>query len=221
MLSLSAATGTIKIEMKSYVLGSAALLLLGYLLSVPFTGRWTLERLARQYPESTVAACPAADAIAVLAGTGPPRPVPLKAGEPLNRMEAGIALYRAGRAPLLVLAADGVEVGGLRNFPDVRVLLLSPAKDTADEARLVVAEAKGRAWRQLILVTSGFHMGRAVRLFRRTAQRDGICLAVIPFPADPLIYERWPLASKSLTPSTSGWEFSTRALREIFGQVAF
>jgi hypothetical protein len=46
-------------------------------------------------------------------------------------------------------------------------------------------------------------------------------VTVIPFPADPLIYQRWPPASKSLAPSMSGWEFSTRALRELFGQVVF
>jgi len=84
--------------MKSYM-PCAAVLLLGYLLWAPFAGRWMLERLASQYPERTVTSCPTADAIAVLAGTGPPRPGALQNGEPLNRMEAGIALYHAGRAP--------------------------------------------------------------------------------------------------------------------------
>lgn len=60
-----------------------------------------------------------------------------------------------------------------------------------------------------------------MRLFRQAAQRERISLSVIPFPADPLIYERWPPASKSMAPSMSGWEFSTRALRELFGQVTF
>jgi uncharacterized SAM-binding protein YcdF (DUF218 family) len=205
--------------MRAYLLVAAVLVLAGYLLCAPLAGRWMLERLASQYPEHTVAACPMADAIAVLAGTGPPRPGPPQPGEKLNRMEAGIALYHAGRAPLLVLAGDGVEVAGIQDLPAKSIVLLRPAKDPADESSLIVAEAKRWAWRRLVLVTSGFHMGRAMRLFRQAAHREGISLSVIPFPADPLIYERWPPASKSLVPSISGREFSTRALRELFGQV--
>ena len=219
--TLSAVASIGRTELKRYLLGAGALLLLGYLLCAPFAGRWMLGRLASQYPETPVAACPTADAIAVLAGTGPPRPGALKPGEPLNRMEAGIALYNAGRAPVLVSAADGVEAGGLRNLPATSVVVVRVAANTADEARLIVAEARTRGWHRLIVVTSGFHMGRAMRLFHRAAQREGLSLSMIPFPADPLIYERWPPVSRNFTPSLSGWEFSTRALREVFGQVAF
>src|SRR5216683_225128 len=177
---------TMEKEMRSYLMAAAVVLLVGYLLSAPFAGRWMLRRLANQYPDRTVDACSTADAIVVLAGTGPPRSGPLKPGEPLNRMEAGIALYHAQRAPLLVLAADGVEAGALQVLPIGSALLVRPAMNTADEARLIVREAKTRAWHRLVLVTSGFHMGRAMRLFRQAAEREKISLAVIPFSADPL-----------------------------------
>jgi uncharacterized SAM-binding protein YcdF (DUF218 family) len=202
---------------------SAAIVMLaaGYLLSAPFAGRWMLERLAGQFPEVAVESCATADAIAVLSGTGPPRAGGVRAGEPLNRMEAGIRLFQAGKAPRLVMAADDEEAGGLRGIPAESVLLLTPAKDTAEEARRIVSEARSRAWGRLILVTSGFHMGRALREFRRAAEREGTAVTVFPFAADPLIYARWPRGAESWWPSVSGWEFSTRALREMFGQVGF
>uniref|UniRef100_Q01XI4 DUF218 domain-containing protein n=1 Tax=Solibacter usitatus (strain Ellin6076) TaxID=234267 RepID=Q01XI4_SOLUE len=207
--------------MRVWLWTAVALVLGGYILSAPLAGRWMLERLANQYPEMPVSSCPTADAIAVLAGTGPPRAGEMRRGEPLNRMEAGITLLRAGRAPRLVMATDGEEAKGLREIPDDRVLQLRPARDTADEARRIVGEARQQSWHRLILVTSGFHMGRALREFRRAAERAGVELTVIPFAADPQVYERWPPAAKSWAPSISGWEFSTRALREMFGQVGF
>jgi hypothetical protein len=115
-------------------------------VSAPFARRWMLERLASQYPARPVDACPQADAIAVLAGTGPPRRRPLRPPESFNRMEAGLALYHAGRAPLLVQAADGVEEEGLPNLPAGSVLVVGPARNTADEARLIVAEARNRGF---------------------------------------------------------------------------
>ncbi len=207
--------------MRVWVWVAVVSLISGYVLSAPFAGRWMLERLANQYPEIGVQDCPTADAIAVLSGAGPPRAGGLRRGEPLNRMEAGISLLQAGKAPRLVMAADGEEARGLRGIPGDSVLRLRPAGDTAEEAKRIVGEARQQSWHRLILVTFGFHLGRALREFHRAAEREGITLTVVPFAADPQIYERWPPAAKSLAPSISGWEFSTRALREVFGQVAF
>jgi uncharacterized SAM-binding protein YcdF (DUF218 family) len=206
---------------KRFLSAAIVMLATGYLLSAPFAGRWMLERLADQFPEGAMENCPTADAIAVLSGTGPPRAGGVRTGEPLNRMEAGIRLLQAGKAPRLVMAADDEEAAGLRGIPAESVSLLMPAKDTAEEAHRIVSEARGRAWGRLILVTSGFHMGRALREFRRAAEGAGIRLTVIPFAADPQIYERWPQEPKSLAPSISGWEYSTRALREMVGQVGY
>ena len=134
-----------------------------------------------QFPVIAVADAPNADAIVVLTGTGPPRRRPLRRNESPNRIEVGLALYRAGKAPVIVRpyvsAAQGreqkAEVVGA-GVPEDHVLNLGPGVNTADEARLVVGEARRRKWSSMLLVTSGFHMGRAKLLFDREAERAGM-----------------------------------------------
>ena len=195
-----------------------------WFLSAPFGGRLLLKWLASEYPPIPVASCPTADAIAVLAGAGPPRHRPLNPGESPNRIEAGLALYHAGRAPLLLLTADAENGEGWReevglDTPARDVLIVGPVRNTADEARWIAAAARQRNWRRLVLVTSGYHMGRAMLLIEKAARRAGISLTVIPFPADQLIYERWPQGARRFLPGITGWERSSRAAREILGQL--
>jgi uncharacterized SAM-binding protein YcdF (DUF218 family) len=85
---------------------------------------------------------------------------------------------------------------------------------------LLVAVAKERNWRRLVLVTWGYHIGRALRLLVRAATREKTSLEVIPFPADPRIYERWPRGPRNFLPSITGWEYGSRAVRETLGQLA-
>ena len=180
-----------------------------------------LERLASQYPEIRVADCAEADAIVVLSGTGPPRVGNERPWDSPNRMEAGIGLYRAGKAPRLIMVPNREEAAGLRASGVASVVLAGPARNTSGEARLIVAEARKHSWRKLILVTSGFHLGRALREFHKSARYDRTGLTLLPFPADPRIYERFPAPANSLSPGIAGLEFSTRAVREWFGQIGF
>jgi len=210
--------------MARFAVGITVLTLACFLVT-PFSGCLLLEWLASVYPPISVASCPPADAIAVLSGGGPPRHRPLKPWESPNRIEAGLALYRAGRAPLLLLTAKGENGEGWRkevglDTPADDVLVAGPARNTADEASWIAAAARQRNWRRLVLVTSGYHMGRAMLLVANAARQAGISLTVIPFPADPLIYERWPQGARRFLPGIAGWEYSSRAVRETVGQLA-
>ena len=184
-----------------------------------------LESLANDYPPGPVASCPHGDAIAVLAGTGPPRRRPLRPGEWPNRMESGLALYHAGKAPMLVFTVEGEhgEMFGLdavSDAPPKNLYILSPVKNTAAEAHAIAAAAKQRNWHRLVLVTSGFHMARAIQLVERAARLERISLAVIPFPADPQLYQQRAPGFNEFLPGITGVEYSNRAAKEILGMWA-
>jgi uncharacterized SAM-binding protein YcdF (DUF218 family) len=105
-----------------------------------------------------------ADAVVVLAGG-------------LNaRLDPALALMRQGVAPVLVVSgafhdarwqkAQRLCRGGYR----LRYLVLCPAPrpySTQGEARLVRDLARARGWRDVVVVTSTFHVTRAHLLFGR------------------------------------------------------
>lgn len=169
------------------------------LVTSPLTSHFLAARLERGIEDIQVDAVPALDAIVVLGGgtTESPngRAVVGGAGE---RVILGARLFHAGKTPLLVTTGENIK--SLRVDQPGR-----PERDGADETKeiwisLSVPEEKikmmgGRntreemqvlkAWRQGLpdeaqigLITSAWHMPRAIRL----AEKEG--LKFIPLPAD-------------------------------------
>lgn len=109
------------------------------------------------------------------------------ANDSLRRAIGGVALYRRGLAPLLVMLGSGGEP----SEASVRVRL---AQDLGVPAEALIADARGRttrdearvSWenlaprgvRRILLVTGSQHMPRAVALFRRVG------FDVVPAPVD-------------------------------------
>jgi len=129
-----------------------------------------------------------AQAIVVL-GAGVDRGVLTEAS--LRRALGGIALFRRGLAPLLVML--GPDDPGQRTEADIRVELavdlgvppaavLSEARGrtTREEARLSWQALSARGARRILLVTGGQHMPRAAALFRRAG------FDVVPAPVEEL-----------------------------------
>jgi len=114
---------------------------------------------ARLFVSPPVARVTPADAVVVLAGD---------AGD---RLRGGIALVRAGVAPVLVLDGqpDTDAVAALCHSPQpFEVVCLGPDPDsTRTEARAAGRLAAERGWTHLLVVTSRFHVTRAGVLFRR------------------------------------------------------
>jgi len=95
----------------------------------------------------------------------------------LRRAFGGVALFRQGLAPLLVMLGPG---GAGRSEAEVRVrlaldlgvpagaLLPDPrGRTTRDEARVSWEDLAPRGARRILLVTASEHMPRAAALFRR------------------------------------------------------
>ena len=96
-----------------------------------------------------------------------------------NRVPVGVALVRAGVAPVLVVFnADGSAL----DAPDAdEVIVIRPDPyNTRGEAAIAARLARERGWRALVVVTSSYHVPRARRIFRRTW--DG-GLTMVPAPA--------------------------------------
>lgn len=168
--------------------GVAAAIL--YASSIFPVSRVLLHSLENSYPELPVRDCPRADAIVVLSGfcaedRGADKV--MNFGEASERFEAGAQLRKAGRAERLWVMHDGEEPGSRRLLaelerrsvaPGPAVRVLGPVGNTADEARLFQKEAEGGKVSSVILVTTAWHMPRAMQIFRRTG------LEVVPFPVD-------------------------------------
>jgi uncharacterized SAM-binding protein YcdF (DUF218 family) len=221
----------------------AALALL-WIVSTPLVSeglwRW-LERpyqrqtAARVLPQSRVAAAPAA--VVVLGGRRHAAPGPARMSEWIDAdrffggLEAYQQLRRQGQRPRLiftggwwptqpnlppegeVLRQRALELG----IPASDLATTGRVRNTAEEARAVAAQFA--AGSTVVLVSSAFHLPRAVRLFERQG------LQVIPYPVDFQARGAWaghPLADPlNYLPSADGLERSSRALREALGRTLY
>jgi len=186
--------------------------------------------------QSAVQEVPTAEAIVVLAGG---RFNPTGNGlsqwtEPMvNRFEAGVELYLAGRAPLLLFTNGGVPWAGCfepiessimalaekRGVPRHALVTTEKVKNTAEEVR-AVAEALGRKAGEgnagkIVLVTSAFHMRRATLLFERAG------FEVIPFPTDFWVCRKQEFTMMDLMPTAQGLKQTEMALREWYGYLYY
>lgn len=210
--------------------GVAAVLLVA--ASLPVVSQQLMRRLEKAYPAWRVAEVPQADVVLVLGGAlgAPAGPGYLPEwSEAVDRFEGGVALLKAERAQWLLFtaaarSADGkIEPEGAgmrrialeRGLPAERILLTGPVANTADEVRELERLAIERGWKRALLVTSAWHMPRAMRQFR------GHGLEVVAFPVDfrsrPNLANRW----LDWIPTAGALADTERALREIYGMAFY
>ena len=126
-----------------------------------------------------------ADAIIVLAGE-----------DGVARAQTAIELFRAGAAPVIILAGDrhdpprilsgaalSATVLGGGVAPDR--ILHAPAAHTQEQAKLIASLAEQKQWKRLLLVASPYHMPRAFLTFVRSLTLLGLheTLHLVPMPA--------------------------------------
>lgn len=169
-----------------------------------------MGELERPWLQSTVDQAPAADAVIVLGGGWRESPHEF-AGFDLtaaaDRLMTGIELCQRGRAAALVLGGDPpISAGG--SSPDTEQVrrwlerwglakvpfhTLGPVINTRDEAVSARELIQRQKWKRVLLVTSAFHMRRALAVFAK----EGV--AVHPVACD-FQAERLPAASLSWKP---------------------
>ena len=198
------------------------------LLSFPPVGDWLMQLLedeARTAARSAPACC--YDAILVLGGGLSPAMPPHRADPDLtdaaDRMWYAAQLYRRGVAPRVIVsggnlqmlrggAAANTEAEGMRRFlidlgvPAEAIVTEGASINTIENMAFVRPLVNGGS---AALVTSGYHMPRALKL----ARQAGLKVAAFPtdwraLPAARPSWENW-------IPSVAGLGMSGVALREL------
>jgi len=158
-------------------------------------------------------------------------------GGAVDRFEAGVELWQAGKAPLLFFTGGWVpwrpdarpegEVlaeRARRLVPATAIRVTGKVGNTAAEAPavrdLLLAERAGEtpdpsAPPRIVLVTSAFHMPRAARLFEQAG------LEVQRYPVDFALGAATRLTPIDLLPSLGALSRSERALREWLGMLYY
>ena len=178
-----------------------------------------------------------ADLILVLAGGEepliPPRTIPEINGSG-DRYIFAAQLYQQETAPRVLISGGGIswldiEKSGavqiadllkLMGVPEDDLIIESSSRNTYENARESNRIVQENEYSQIILVTSAYHMPRAVSVF----EKEG--LSVIPAPVDFQVteYDRflnpvrsWQNRILDFFPSLEAMGLTTRAIREYLG----
>jgi len=211
-----------KAATKAFFLGLAIL----YLASTEIVVRCLMLPLELQYQRS--ASVPEGDAIIVLGGSvdlhhcTPGHPEMQAASD---RFMDGVLLAKALPQATLIFCGGTAQIlarGGAREAPMLKELAMQfgvpneqivaedqsrNTRENAVEAQRILSQSGAR---KPILVTSAYHMPRAMACFRKVG------LEPIPYPTD-FKSKPEPFGLPDLVPSTSNLDNSNRAIREYVG----
>ncbi|MGH6923661.1 MAG: YdcF family protein, partial [Propylenella sp.] len=160
----------------------AAILAALWVVSTPLFANWITVRLEGRFPPQAVDALPAVDAIILLGGVLD-RPasgtIPADLGEAADRLLHAARLFRAGKAPRIVVTGGNLPwTGGAPESETLAELLIelgvprpaliieTKSVNTRESGVNVAATFREKGWRTGLLVTSGTHMRRALVVFR-------------------------------------------------------
>jgi uncharacterized SAM-binding protein YcdF (DUF218 family) len=152
-----------------------------------------MSKLEDQTPKVVLEDLEAADAIVCLGGGAEPsltEPTRLHLKTGADRIATGLALLAMRKAPLLVLGGGGYREAGQTYAESEQLLLtlkrlqvptegmmsLGVCADTHDEAEKVAALMRLGKWKRVLLVTSAYHMPRAMATF----EKAGVPVVAVP-----------------------------------------
>ena len=167
----------------------------------------------------------------MLSGGRHPAPGPARLSEwnDPDRFLAGLDIYRAGKAPLLLFTGgvspfspgqrpEGqhyLQEAASLGVPAAAMVSTPPVLNTAEEA-VAICKLLPVNQPRVLSVTSAFHMHRSQRLFERQG------MLVLPFPMDFQAHGSWAGSIKNdlsqWMPSADALCDSSRALRELLGR---
>jgi uncharacterized SAM-binding protein YcdF (DUF218 family) len=217
---------TVAVLRRSKVLATLTIALL-YIASTPLVANWSLNSREREYPAIPIGSCPPADAIVVLSGTLEQNPAAPDGyvWTAADRLDYGVQLYKAGSAPWLVFTGGRVPwlrqrqsegevlrtIACRRGVPASAIAVTEPIENTAGGAFAMGKLARERGLSRIILITTAWHMPRAMMLFRRTDLR------ITPFPVGQLTNPAAPVTILAFLPQGSALARTETALRELLG----
>ncbi len=196
------------------------------IFSLPVTSSALLGSLEKRYPVTALAGLPNADAVLFLAGaTEPPMPPRQEAelGSRGDRLLLAARLMKSGKAPLLFISGGRGEA---RGEPDYSVEILREwgvdvshivterdSHDTKSSAAAMAILLDQKGIDSILLVTSAYHMPRAMRLFGNLAS------SVVPVTANHFMRLGGNPGLRDWIPNAFSLSGSTLALHEYLGML--
>src|SRR5690606_1181865 len=112
------------------------------------------------------------------------------------------------------LAEETTEIWRQWAVPDDRILQIHGTNTREEMAAIRQLADEHPDWKRLGLVTSAWHMARAMRL----AEKHGLSLEPLPanFRGTPINWKPWSL----IVPSGDGFQCSQHACKEILARTA-
>lgn len=195
-----------------------------YVASTSWFADFLMAPLEQHHRPKAMSVVPKADAIVLLGGATRGDMHFSSMGDlnaQADRLIHALALYKGGKAPMILLSGGGLpgnrpeaeimyEHMTLMGVPRRALIRERESRDTHDNAVYSAILLKGKGVKSIHLVTSSFHMRRAVRLFERQG------FEVIPAPTDfqrrvgAAVVPRW-------LPSADALVRTTIALHEHIG----
>jgi uncharacterized SAM-binding protein YcdF (DUF218 family) len=194
-------------RMGSVLLGFALLIL--WIASTPFFASWLNWRLESEFPPVNVGTLPQSDAVILLGGVG------LDFKNPANRIRYALQVYRAGKAPLIVISGGNpdplVKLGAPRSI----LILETESRNTRENAVNTAAIFKAHGWQKGLLVTSAIHMPRALAAF----QRVGLNVVPVATGIDARLFQSD--GSVGLQMNKEALSKTGAAIKEIIGLLVY
>ena len=210
--------------------------------ATPLVSDGLLRQLEDQAASLTPKTIPKADAVLVLGGgirPAPPKGLGIEMKEAGDRLLCGWRLWKKGKAPVLITSGAAVSIDAddktppeaelsqqLANelgVPQSAILTNSTARTTGEEAQLINQLAAEKGWTNLILVTSAFHMPRALASFRQQSNLEIIPVAC-DYRLEPQTKDQ-PFSSQELLinvmPNSDSLKQTTQVLKEHLGLLVY
>ena len=199
-----------------------------YLLSIQPVSNILLIPLETSYPVPSSKIIKKPSAIVVLSSGAYNRHT--LGGDTFNRLFEGFKLYKEYRVPIIVSGGRAVSTFSLAKIMKNVLVFIGVDKhyvitedksdDTYQNAIYVLKICKKKDFRRIILVTSAYHMPRAMLLFTESAKSGAFKnIKIIPYPADfktDMHYNTY-----SYFPQLGYLLISSEALHEYIGYVYY
>lgn len=198
--------------------------------SLPATSLWAGGRLEQIYPQQLPSDLPTAGAIVVLGGnTANNRPnwfEPYDKETAAPRVDTAAILYKAQRAPLIVLSGAALEGHtseaqvmardlAEQGVPRSAMILETRSRNTHENGLYTAAKLKALHITRILLVTSALHMPRAMAVFRK----QGIIATAAP--SAPQIFVPVESGFSFWLPSMRALDASRSIIKEYAGMLAY
>lgn len=144
-----------------------------------------------------------------------------------DRITTALMLAKETKVPVLVLGGAPYRSGGRRRnmadllvdwakeqLPDTEIVVMGITANTYEEALEVKEMAAGRGWRDIVVVTSAYHMKRTEGCFNKVG------VPIIPAPCDFQIRGDDPSGWNPF-PKERGYEFASRYVHEKIGWIIY